>query len=256
MCYKRQLLDRLLPETRIVDQVRLGSQEPQEDEFAIAIMCGLSPYLEMMFPRRRDFYARYFRLKDISDSELSLWKETFMTFLKKITLQDPRPVVLKSPSHTARLSLLRTMFPEARFIHIVRNPYDVYRSMWKLYDNYISVQHLQKVSRETVRKNMLENYRELFSAFEEDRKNVPENRLALVKYEKLVQDPIAEFRRIYRQLELGEEEDVFAGLSGYLESIKGYRPNPKTPLTTGDIRLVNTYCRQVFDTYGYEMEQG
>ena len=250
------LLDRFLPETRIVDQVRLGSQEPQEDEFALAIMCGLSPYFEMLFPKRRDFYARYFRMNDISDSELSLWKETFLTFLKKITLQDPRPLVLKSPSHTARLSLLRTMFPNARFIHIVRNPYDVYRSMWNLYDNYISLQHLQKVSRETAGKNMLKNYRALFAAFEEDRNEVPKNRLALIKYEEFVQDPLAKLRGIYCQLELGEEEEVFASLSAYLESIKGYHPNPKSPLTTKDIELVNSYCSQVFDTYGYKKEQG
>lgn len=42
-------------------------------------------------------------------------------------------LILKSPAHTARLKLLHEIFPKAKFIHISRNPYEVYQSTQKLY---------------------------------------------------------------------------------------------------------------------------
>jgi omega-hydroxy-beta-dihydromenaquinone-9 sulfotransferase len=37
-------------------------------------------------------------------------------------LEGARRIVLKPPYHTARLHILREMFPEAKFIHIVQDP--------------------------------------------------------------------------------------------------------------------------------------
>ena len=40
-----------------------------------------------------------------------------------------KPLLLKSPAHTGRIRLLLDLYPEARFVHIHRNPFDIYRSM-------------------------------------------------------------------------------------------------------------------------------
>jgi hypothetical protein len=42
-------------------------------------------------------------------------------------------LILKSPAHTARMKLLHELFPGAKFIHISRNPYEVYQSTQKLF---------------------------------------------------------------------------------------------------------------------------
>ena len=38
------------------------------------------------------------------------------------TLKYNRSLLLKSPPHTARIRLLLEMFPNARFVHILRDP--------------------------------------------------------------------------------------------------------------------------------------
>jgi hypothetical protein len=37
----------------------------------------------------------------------------------------PKPLLLKSPVHTARIPLLLKLFPRARFVYLHRNPYEV-----------------------------------------------------------------------------------------------------------------------------------
>ena len=49
-------------------------------------------------------------------------------FLKKVQFIVPRPLVLKSPPHTARIRQLLEWFPEAKFVHIRRDPYRVIQS--------------------------------------------------------------------------------------------------------------------------------
>ncbi len=248
----RAYLNRILPAKRAMDEVVLGADEPQEDEFAVAVMCRLSPYLEMVFPRRRDHYSRYLTLTDISAEELQTWKDTFLTFLKKMSLIDPRPMLLKSPPHTARVALLAKMFPKAKFIHIVRNPYRVYQSMWGLYDNYIALQHLQEAAKELIRDNMLKNYHQMFSSLNQDRKNIPDNRFITVRYEDLIQDPRQELSTIYEQLQFSGFTKLQPRLETYLQSISDYTPNPLKPYTNEEKLLVDRWCDPVFASYNYE----
>ena len=247
----RAYLNKVLPSKRPMDEVVLGADEPQEDEFALAVMCRLSPYLEMVFPRRRDHYSRYLRLDTISAPELKIWQETFKTFLKKMSLVDPRPMLLKSPPHTARVALLSKMFPKARFIHIIRNPYRVYQSMWGLYDNYLAMQHLQVVSRELIRENMLKNYNLMFTALEEDRHLVSGDRFITIRYEDLVADPARELSGIYQNLQLSGYNRLYPLLKQYLQSIRDYQPNEPKPFTVEEKSLVDQWCQPVFKAYNY-----
>jgi hypothetical protein len=52
--------------------------------------------------------------------------------------------MLKSPTHTARLHILREMFPQAKFIHIVRDPCEVFSSTVRLWRALFETQACQK----------------------------------------------------------------------------------------------------------------
>eukprot|EP00955_Chlamydomonas_euryale_P093138 364762-Chlamydomonas_euryale.AAC.3 len=65
---------------------------------------------------------------------LAEWRRCFLWLLRKLTLSaaladgpgaGPRPLLLKSPVHTARVELLRQLFPRARFVYIHRHPLQV-----------------------------------------------------------------------------------------------------------------------------------
>ena len=110
------------------DNIDLGFQRPNEDEVALCILTGLSPYLAWAFPRQADDYGRYLTFESVPEDELGRWKAALVGFLKKLTWEHGKPLVLKSPPHTARVRLLLELFPDARFVHIRRHPYAVFRS--------------------------------------------------------------------------------------------------------------------------------
>jgi hypothetical protein len=78
---------------------------------------GRSPYLAFMFtPRFRRFLPwADFGASDeaeVSRHEAAQWRETFLRFLRKLSHRAggaegaPRPLLLKSPAHTARVKTL------------------------------------------------------------------------------------------------------------------------------------------------------
>ena len=122
------IVDRLIVRRRYQDEMALGAGVPSEDEFAVCAMTGLSPYLAWCFPCDGAGYDRYLTFREPTDGEIARWGAALTTFLKKLTLRHGRPLVLKSPPHTARIRLLLGLFPDARFVHIRRDPYVVFRS--------------------------------------------------------------------------------------------------------------------------------
>src|SRR5262249_46500063 len=113
----------LAPTKRPMDNMAFGWDRPQEDEFALCMLGQPSPYLSIAFPNNGFADAQYLDLEAVQPRALARWKNAFHGFLQTITFRNPKRVVLKSPPHTCRIKVLKQMYPDAVFIHIVRNPY-------------------------------------------------------------------------------------------------------------------------------------
>ena len=48
----------------------------------------------------------------------------------------PKPLLVKSPVHTARVRMLLKLFPKARFLYIHREPLKVFASAANMADTY------------------------------------------------------------------------------------------------------------------------
>ena len=60
--------------------------------------------------------------------------EDVKEFLRGVSfVSGHKPLVLKSPAHSYRVPVLRELLPDARFILIVRDPYEVFKSMVRAY---------------------------------------------------------------------------------------------------------------------------
>src|SRR5262249_10344440 len=111
----------LLPATRTLDNVALHPDAPEEEEFALCRMTSLSPFLAQAFPDRAAHYGRYLTFRGVPAKEVERWKAAFVRLAQKLTWKYRRPLLFKSPPHTARIRLLLELFPGARFVHIHRN---------------------------------------------------------------------------------------------------------------------------------------
>jgi omega-hydroxy-beta-dihydromenaquinone-9 sulfotransferase len=215
----------LLPARRPMDNMPAGWDRPQEDEFALANLGVPSPYLTIAFPNRPPAFPEYLSLEQAPPRDRERWKASFLNLLRGITIRAPKRIVLKSPTHTARLRILLEMFPGARFVHIVRNPCVLFPSTLNLWRRLYEAHGLQSPTCEGLEEQVFATLLEMYERFEADRALAPPGQLCEVRYEELVSDPIGCMRRVYRELHLGELDAALPAMERYLEANKHYVTN-------------------------------
>ncbi len=215
----------LLPSRRPIDNMSAGWDRPQEDEFAMCNMGVPSPYLSLIFPNHSPQNQEYFELADVPPEKLALWKRKLLWFLKCITMRRPKRIVLKSPPHTFRIKVLLEMFPRARFIHIIRDPYVVFPSTVNLWKRLSRDQGAQVPRYEGLEEHVFDTFTRMYEVFERDRHLIDPARFCEVRYDDLVKDPVGQMRTVYEQLSLGQFEQVMPAFEQYAADKKDYQTN-------------------------------
>lgn len=221
-----RLLQFIVPEKRPMDNMPVGWERPQEEEFALCNLGVPSPYLMIAFPNRPRPYREYLTLDGVSPPARERWKRKLLEFLRTVTYCEPgKRLVLKSPTHTARVRVLLEMFPNARFVHITRDPHVVFTSTVNLWKK-LSTQHgLQTPRNEGLEEYVFETYTRMFAALERDVPLIPQGNYFEVRYEDLVCDTVGVMRQVYEQLDLGQFERVLPALEQYARDSADYKTN-------------------------------
>lgn len=221
------LLAAAMPKTRPMDNVPLGPELPQEEEMA---MCNVTPhsfYVGWYFPKRlKELFARYVLFEGLTAAELQEWEGAYLNLLRKAMYLNPgRRLVLKSPTNTGRIPQLLELFPDAKFIHIHRNPYRVYKSTLLLHQRVFESVGLQEVSSEEIERNVLDFFKRLTEKYYTDRALIPEGNLIEIAYEDLIADGMGTLEAIYGKLGLDGWEQARPSFQAYLDSQSGYEGN-------------------------------
>ncbi|MFT4704087.1 MAG: hypothetical protein ACI81R_001783 [Bradymonadia bacterium] len=253
-----KLTSRFMTDTRTYDNVKNGWNEAAEDEIALAKLTGLSPYISFMFPDNAGKYEKYIDFIECTDAERQKWKDGLIYLIKKIMIATGgKRVVVKSCTHSARIRLLLEMFPKAKFIHIHRNPYEVFASTLHMrshtdWENFFHLpdEHWEEYHRREQTALMGER---IFSRLLEDRHLIPEENYYEISYESLVGRELEVMEEIYTKFELPDWDQYVATISEYLESIKGYKRN-RLQIDDEFKDFVYDRWRQCFDAYGYPKE--
>ena len=242
----------LIPKKRPMDEMAAGWLLPQEDEFALMNLGLPSPYLRIAFPQTQDKHLEFLNFSQLTDEQLDVWKNGFTWLLKALTVANPgKRLVLKSPTHTGRIAELYKMFPNARFIHLTRDPRKLFPSTMRLWRSLDEVQSLHDSFNED---QLIQYVRDcldtMYQGYYLGRQSVPSNQIMEIRYEDLVADPKLTIQKIYEQLELGDFESISPALDEKLVGHKDYRPNKHR--ADGDWeREVMGYCRDYAEKFGY-----
>jgi hypothetical protein len=228
-----------------------GWDRPQEDEFALCMMGQPSPYLTIAFPNRPPQDPEALDLDRLPPRARAAWKAAFVRFLRTLTYKDPRRLVLKSPTHSCRIPTLLELFPDARFVHIVRDPFVVFASTVNLWKSLYLTHGLQRPTFAGLEEYVFRTFTHLYDRLEEGKRLVPAGRFHELRYEGLVCDPVAEMRRLYEGLGLGEFERVLPRLKQYLEANAGYRTNRYDPPTAELRAEIERRWGEVIRRHGY-----
>jgi hypothetical protein len=241
----------IVPGKRPMDNMAAGWDRPQECEFALCLLGQPSPYADIAFPNHSPTFPGSIDLSGLTSRQLADWKRTFRRFVQTITLTDPRRMVLKSPPHTARLSAILDVFPNARFVHVVRDPYVVFAStvnLWKSLAKRHGLQPLRNPA--AVEEKVFAEFRLLHERYREGKKLIPPGRLVEVRYEDFVTDLVGGTQAIYAGLGLGEFDRVRPKVEAYAANSRNYETN-KYPITDELKAKVRGRWGDIIDQQGY-----
>ncbi|GGG58131.1 sulfotransferase family protein [Bizionia arctica] len=220
----------LIPGKRAGDNVTLGSSLPQEEEFALGDKTPISFYYFWMFPTKiPEYYQRFIRFSGIKEKQLDKWKNEYKLLIKKaIKNTNKERFLSKNPPNTGRVKELLQMFPNARFIHIHRNPVEVFLSTQNFFNKMMPHLQLQNISKEVVDNHIVQVYKDLMSDYLEQRDLIPKNHLVEIKFDEFEINPIDEVKRIYSDLGINGYQEALPNIEAYLSSMKSYKKNTHT----------------------------
>jgi hypothetical protein len=242
----------ILPPDRMgVDNVAMDPHVPWEEEFALCLATFFSPYMSWVFPHRTEHYDRYLTFRGVPAEEISRWKTAFVKLLKKLTWKYQRPLVLKSPPNTGRIKLILEMFPDARFVHIHRDPYVVYQSTRHLHTKCMEYYSLQCPDLSLLHDRVVRQYSTMFDAFFEEKALIPRGRFCEVSYAQLDNDPLGEVRRIYDELALPDFAAVAPAMKEYVGTLAGYKKNRHVELPDDVRSEISRTWRRSFEEWNY-----
>lgn len=217
------VMSKAMKPTRPMDNVKLDIYQPQEDEYALIKLTADSPLERLIFPAGNNYFLSDYN--DYNPVDESKWKEALKSFCKRLSFIDSKRVLLKNPFHSLRIPLLLEMFPNAKFIHIHRDPLDVVPStmhMWKVVGNENKLKNKQL---NPGLKEVSIVYDKMLSKINTDLNRVDENAKVEVSFSELESDPLTTIKHIYNKLELNYSSGIEENIKTRISETKTYQKN-------------------------------
>lgn len=240
----------LIPKQRPMDNMAAGWDRPQEDEFALLTLGAPTPYTRMAFPNDPPPYKEFLDMQDCSAEDQRRFERAIVHFVKLLTFAADKRVLLKSPPHTGRVEVLSRLFPGARFIHIVRDPYALFPSTMRLWKSLDEVQGLQMPQSRELEEYVFECLTRMYRGFEQQRQRLNPASIMDVRYEDLVADPVRKVGEIYARLNFGDYGVVEERIADFVATQKDYKTN-RHDLDAALKSRIRQRWAEYFERYGY-----
>jgi hypothetical protein len=202
-------LNRKLPKTRGVDSLPLGMQAPQGDDFMLAGLTDLSLYYGYVFPQSYDkVLKRALLFEDVLEAQISDWMNIYKRALGKVAATQPgKRLVSRNASNTTRIPQILQMYPHARFIHMYRNPWNVFAAQESRLQALTGRWCLQTPDAQQFQESTLNFFVRMMEKFYADCHRIPDGHLIEVRYEDLQAEPVETMQQVYKTLNLGDIDD-------------------------------------------------
>lgn len=220
------ILSKALPDTRPMDNLKMGTDLPKEEEFALVAYGSESMVTGYYFPKN---FVRNLKqnvlFKNNPFAEKN-WKKNFDHFLRKLTFANgDKKLLLKSPANTARVKEILSLYPDAKFIHIYRNPYDVFQSHLHLFKKLLPMLSFQEISDEELGEIVFSTYILIYEKYFGEKNLIPKGNLVEIRYEDFVAEPLHQIENIYKAISLPGFENAKPLMEAELKTYRNYEKN-------------------------------
>ncbi len=250
--FLKPLFSRITPQNRPMDAMALTIDSPQEEELALFNVTNHSLYHQMFFPKNAWYYFRkYGHFDSLSKREFDQWRNSYMMLLKKLSYYYAgKRLVLKNPAHLGRIHHLLKLFPDAKFIHLYRNPYRIYPSTLHMFRQLVPICQLQEVDWKEIEAYILFIYQEMMGRYFAECSKIPSDNLMEISFEKFEQDPLYHLGKIYRKFNMNHFEAAESSLHRYINAQRTFTKNEYC-IDQTVINTVNTHWKPIVEKLGY-----
>lgn len=250
----RNFMGYLIPKKREGDNVTLGPELPQEEEFTLGHRTPLSHYLFWFFPKKNDvFFKKCIKMETVDSEVLQLWKEEMHLMVHKALKNTNGKVYLsKNPPNTARIPLLLEMFPNAKFIHIHRNPIEVYLSTQNFFKKMMPYLQLEIITQEEINEIIINNYKNLMGDYFENKKLILPENLFELSFEQLEKEPLELLKSIYKRLSISGYSDSEQVFKTYIDAMRNYKKNSLS-IRERELQMVLKEWHFAMEEFNYEV---
>lgn len=248
--YYKPIMKLLLRKNRPMDQVKLGMDEPQEDEYALFRLTGYSPLERLVFPNGPGYFLNDYPSFVPEGEKKTEWEKQIVFFYKKLIYDNQRILVSKNPFHSLRIPELLHLFPDARFIHIYRHPSDVIpstRHLWKIVQKQNSLNNLGRLPETVELVNYLDHF---WSVIRKDLELVNEKNRYEMKFEALEKAPLHTLKDLYRHFNISFTSEVEEMIEKFTLETSHYRKN-RYEVSKTDDDLIRSALKSHLDYFNY-----
>ena len=249
----RPFIEQFFPRTRLIDDIALSSDLPQENELALANLCTLSCNHGIYFPSRAvDEYERGLFSHGVGAREQASWRRALARYVNKMTrASGGRPLLIRNPASSTRIASLRALWPDARFIHIHRDPPAVIASSTRM--TATLVRELSLGARTIDAGSLVRRvYPRLMRAVIRDGAALPASHFIEVRHDALRRAPLVELERIHDTLALAGFRQAAPRFRAYLDHGRDYAPRA-FQTTHADAAWMRAECSEIFERLGYTL---
>ena len=247
----RAAMSLAIPKDRGMDAVKMGLKEPQEEEMALGNMNQLCYYNVFYYPQNmKTHFKRSIFMEGVSDEERIKFEDAYRLLVRKLSIAGKdKPLLLKNPASTARIEILNRLFKGARFIHIVRNPFDVFASMLHHYPRLFNAFAWQDFDKIDLEEMVFYKYRRVMEGYLAQR-HIIGDRLLETSYETILADPAREIGRFFDYFEFRNKDSSLKSIRRYVEQILNYRRN-RYRLTRAQVDRIHDEWSFALKEWGY-----
>jgi omega-hydroxy-beta-dihydromenaquinone-9 sulfotransferase len=216
---------------RPMDEMEVQASSPQEDEFALLSLGARSPYEALIMPQVLPEALKLTDPTGLRADEEKHWRKTFLNFLAGVSVRGGgRPMILKSPTHGARVDTLRVLLPEARYLVIMRDPVTNFESVIRMWRKMFETYALGPIpSDDEIREAVLADRPTFEAKLAAGAAGLPANRFAAISYEALVANPVGVIEQLYSQLQLGDFDSVRDAIAEETKRRREYKAKGRLP---------------------------
>ena len=243
-----------IPDKRPTDEVDLGANLPQEDDFAMTNITSAF-YEFFFFPENyRKLYDQHISFTK-NRGHKEEWLAAYDYLIKKalVNRQGDFPV-LKNPANTGRLDVLFSHYPDARFVHIFRNPVLVYLSTKNFFLSLFPTVQLQKTSHQQIVNLIVDLYGALMRDYLDKKPTIPTSQLVEIRFEEFEKDPLSYLSETYSHFDMKQWPQVMPIMKSYCQHLRDYKKNVYS-ISKTELERITKEWSFAFKVFNYDVPE-